>query len=173
MSLWGLWALSAPLRFYLQDKNRNHFQPRDQLCTDAHAPQRRQGRMKLMILGMLPTRQEQDEGLSNEKQIFFHNWEGALFHYGNYCNHEEGKPVCTHRHPNTPTSRQNSMSVCDEQVKFANNQSGGFILIITEWALTHRSICILRCCLHPSGRTNSFHSGLLYITIITHNPAGE
>lgn len=96
VNLWGLWALSVLLRFYLEYKNRNHFEHGKEWYTDAKThSQWRQCRMQVTILGMLPTQLSQDEGLSNEKQIFFHSWETALYHSGNNCNHEGGKPVCS------------------------------------------------------------------------------
>lgn len=103
-----------PPRFYLQHKNRNHFQHRAARST-VEAVQN-----ELMILGMLPTRLQQDEGLSNEKQTFFHSRESALFHYGNYCNHMKGgahKNTITQAHPLTEKS---STRVFDTQIKFAN-----------------------------------------------------
>lgn len=53
---------------------------------------------------ILPTRPEQDDALSNEKQTqILHSWErerARLFHYGNYCNYERGRwggKPCVHR----------------------------------------------------------------------------
>lgn len=118
-----------------------------------------------MILGMLPTWLQQDEGLSNEKQIFFHSWERELFHYGNYCNHEGGKPVCTHNNTTNqahPLKEITAWVGMIHRLSLHKSQYGGFILIITERARTHRSICILKCSLHPSGR--QIHSTQLFYT---------
>lgn len=71
----------------------------------ALAPKRRQHTL-LMILGMLPTRLQQDEGLQM-KNRYSSIAERALFHYGNYCNHEGGASLhaltitqpCSQAHP--------------------------------------------------------------------------